>query len=442
MEILLDKCLYDKASEQERLQLKEYIDSSPEAYQQYLAHVDFQLDLKTYIEPGFMESLKKNNTPPTKFISFKKIVLSLAALLVVAGILLLPQNEQSSFILTAGHENLKIMRAGETVGELNELRPGDELLVGDTGPVKLRFSNDKSLVVMERNSRLAVLPGKGKSLSLEVGEISAEVTPQKNPFTITTDDAKITVLGTAFSFSYDKRSSRLRVTQGKVKMSTANGQSKTVTAGQSLDSLELQEWQKVNAAVVAGVWRTSYGEMTIKNKVDNIFIGYYGKGSKYSGRFEAEFKDNVLQGKWNSDRGNSGDMSFAFSKDAATFDGMWNSTPNGRPIVWLGKRVEHKQQSFGGYWQTTYGYTWIQKVKENLYKGTYNGGQSRGSLEGVLKDNILQGSWTHIGGRSGPFKFTLSDDEQSFDGVWGNAIEKMTQNWDGKRYNEQIPAKK
>ena len=436
MEILLDKCLNDEASEQERLQLKEYIDSSPQAYEQYLAHVDFQVDLKTYIEPQFMQSLKKKSSPPSKLVSFKKIVLSLAALLAVAGILLVLRNEKSSFILTAGNENLQVIRSGEALGELKELRPGDQLRVGDTGPVKLRFSNDQSLVILQRNRRLTVLPGEGKKLRLEAGAITAEVAAQKHPFIITTADVKVTVIGTAFSLSYDKRSSRLRVTEGQVKMSNANGQSQIVSAGQLLDSLELQEWQNLNAVVVAGVWHSSYGEMIIKHKVDNKFVGSYDNGSNYSGVFEAELKGNVLKGVWSGDKGTSGEISLTFSKDASTFDGVWNSTGNKSYYAWLGKRVEHEQHSFGGYWQTSYGDTLIQQVKGNRYKGTYDIGKTRGVLEGVVKNNLWQGTWTQANGRVGQFEFTLSTDEQSFDGVWGNDGEELTKKWTGTRHKK------
>jgi hypothetical protein len=76
--------------------------------------------------------------------------------------------------------------------------------------------------------------------------------------------------------------------------------------------------------------------------------------------------------------------------------------------------------SFSGTWDTDYG-NMVLTVSGNKVTGTYD--KQEGRIDGTVTDNKLTGTWTRAPTRAPPddagdFVFTLSDDGNSFKGLW------------------------
>lgn len=96
------------------------------------------------------------------------------------------------------------------------LRAGDAVL----GPATLTYPGDATTIRLAPGAELVVeAPGPGKRAFLRRGRLAADVAPQAAPMAVRTPDADARVLGTKFTLSTARGTTRLEVTEGKVRLS-------------------------------------------------------------------------------------------------------------------------------------------------------------------------------------------------------------------------------
>lgn len=113
-------------------------------------------------------------------------------------------------------------------GKMTELREGSPIFAQDiikTEEASLatffyREEADKttSITLTPRTQLTLQDHSKGKIILLNQGKLKADVAPQKEPMTLITPHAIATVLGTRFSLTTGNETTRLRVSEGKVKL--------------------------------------------------------------------------------------------------------------------------------------------------------------------------------------------------------------------------------
>jgi len=116
----------------------------------------------------------------------------------------------------------------------HDLLAGQRLETG-AGRAHLRFPDQTLLVDMGSRTVLGnVRVEGGKTISLEQGEIRAQVTPQKDkPMVFVTPHGKATVKGTTLRIFVDAKATRLEVTAGKVELENLAGKAVLVESGHS-----------------------------------------------------------------------------------------------------------------------------------------------------------------------------------------------------------------
>ncbi len=134
----------------------------------------------------------------------------------------------------AGTEELRELSLGD------ELQSGMQITVGHEGSFAFTFDNESTMIEMKNNTSLSLesvgTPTEGKVLHVGYGRVSAVVAPQPEgrPMRVTTPHAAMEVLGTAFDISFSRRTTRLDVREGTVKLSSKHdGTSLQVIAGQA-----------------------------------------------------------------------------------------------------------------------------------------------------------------------------------------------------------------
>ena len=189
--------------------------------------------------------------------------LATAALLalVIGGVGSVPRLQRIGWV-EDGHVVLR--RGGETTGfDSRRLRAGDTLEALELS--RLRF-NDGTVLTIDAGTRLELLAGQSlldgaaKRLALSTGGLQAEVAkqPAGSPLTITTPEAELTVVGTAFLLARQAETTRLLVSEGRVRMSAA-GSMREIAAGGSQHCdrngfsppAPLRDWPLASAADIA-----------------------------------------------------------------------------------------------------------------------------------------------------------------------------------------------
>lgn len=120
-----------------------------------------------------------------------------------------------------------------------ELEVGNVIETGKGGSITLEYS-DKTKVFINEESVLRISNSTFKEIYLKSGRISSDVSSQKNPFQITTDNSIVKVLGTSFNLGIQKDLTNskniyteLIVTKGKVEIENTTTKNKAVlTQGQ------------------------------------------------------------------------------------------------------------------------------------------------------------------------------------------------------------------
>lgn len=128
-------------------------------------------------------------------------------------------------VLKRAGGTVSVRRGGENVParEGQELHAGQGLEVGGVpGEAVVEYADGTRLVLGPDTivQKLDLGEGAGKSLWLEKGTLTAEVVrqPQGRPMVLFTPQAEATVLGTTLILSAGARSTRLEVTEGKVRL--------------------------------------------------------------------------------------------------------------------------------------------------------------------------------------------------------------------------------
>jgi len=120
-----------------------------------------------------------------------------------------------------------------------EVQPGQEVRTGPDGRVTLRY-DDKTTIEIGEESDLTLLisesrRNRSKRLYLDRGELSADVAKQRAnaPMRIATPHAEVEVIGTRFTLAVDAeaRTTRLEVTEGRVRLTRAADTASVVIAG-------------------------------------------------------------------------------------------------------------------------------------------------------------------------------------------------------------------
>lgn len=87
-------------------------------------------------------------------------------------------------------------------------------------------------------------------------------------------------------------------------------------------------------------------------------------------------------------------------------------------------------RTFAGKWSATFGELTLE-IRGNRVSGTYP--QSEGVIEGILIGDKITFTWIEHGSSSGKGWWMLSDDGESFTGMWGSGDEEPNRTWTGKR---------
>jgi hypothetical protein len=231
LELLIDKCLHGEASEQEENHLKELISESDEALEFYFKSIQQHSDLQEWAEAQEIEETKIH-----KFPRFQR-GLAIVAILVMAFVLFMPSGNKPELYLTihSVSSNYKLIRQGEMLKSVTQVKQGDQILVGDGGQVRLDVEGQQSQLFLMSNSSVNFINRDCNKINLQQGEIRAKLEKQKTPFIIKTNEGVAEIIGTEFSLT-DKGATQLWVTSGKVKLNRGKKDSVFVGAGQRIDT--------------------------------------------------------------------------------------------------------------------------------------------------------------------------------------------------------------
>lgn len=171
------------------------------------------------------------------------------------------------------------LRIGDSLG------PGDGVEVGAEGFVKLAYA-DGSMLELDKETILAVGAGRGKTLALSKGALTASVAkqPPGQPLTVATPQAKCTVLGTRFFLiagcgqttnGLPAPFSRLDVIQGSVGFADAAASATdiVVAAGQAILAGTGATGQAITTRVIPSDGRPfspKYGGVYFKDYIEDF----------------------------------------------------------------------------------------------------------------------------------------------------------------------------
>jgi hypothetical protein len=229
-----------------------------------------------------------------------------AAAAVLVGMALRPRVPASHPVpeaeVTAAHANSRALLRGRRAvarvesatgalfldgGRKAEARPGAAMpagwglvTVGPDSRAVLAF-DDRTSLALEADSALMQVSGgdgRGKEAFLARGRLTADVTPQPpgRPLLITTPQAQATVVGTRFSLTVDRASTRLDVARGGVRFARLSGGETT-----NVSSSEYAVISDGNQAVVKADMRgvalmvvgdppMQNGDQRIKNRLESL----------------------------------------------------------------------------------------------------------------------------------------------------------------------------
>ncbi len=227
-------------------------------------HADERPPLK--VVPGFAQSFRKPVEQQTgRVISFPRWPLATAAALLLAVAVTLTMNAFGGppVVATVGEvQGLVVARseAGERAIEpYMAIRSGDELLGRGPKTGLLLIYPDGSWVRIDGESAITVSRSKTEQrVHLSRGRLMARLQkqPPKRPFIFSTAQATATVLGTRLGLEIEQKATRLRVDEGRVRLTRlSDGRSVEVGAGNTAVAaagLPLRATPMVVASVALG----------------------------------------------------------------------------------------------------------------------------------------------------------------------------------------------
>lgn len=191
----------------------------------------------------------------------------------------------------------------------------------------------------------------------------------------------------------------------------------------------------------AGVWNTTYGQLTLVQDGTRVSGVYLFGGAECE--IEGTVSERTLTFTYREPTV-SGRGSFELSADGNSFRGKWKPDGGTEWAPWKGSRLlaeapleaDHKD-GFAGLWETSFGRLRIH-VRGSKARGTYS--YASGSrLEGTVKGNELTFTYEEPGGIRGEGTFELGPGERMFSGRWrqthagGKAVPTPWASWSGAR---------
>ncbi|MEZ6188424.1 MAG: hypothetical protein R3F62_25915 [Planctomycetota bacterium] len=179
-----------------------------------------------------------------------------------------------------------------------------------------------------------------------------------------------------------------------------------------------------------GVWRTTYGALTLTQAGDRV-----------EGRYPLGGGDGTLEGRVVGQRLSfryaeptaAGEGWFELAPDGASFRGRWR--PDGRDAWsdWTGTRegAEGAEAGPGGLFDTEFGPLRLLPPSRGRLRGVYRSDGVPGSVEGSLSGRTLRFTWRE-GEATGAGEFTFTADWSGFEGRWRSG-EAPWKPWNGKR---------
>lgn len=211
---------------------------------------------------------------------------------------------------------------------------------------------------------------------------------------------------------------------------------------------------------IGGTYKTTEGDMTLKQNADRIS----GKYTKDNGEITGALYDATLDGFWiedHSDRRCSapkngryywGRISFEFNDNG--FSGSWGYCNDSPSRQWTGNRTGGRESSvsdsdsltlennisIGGVWGSSEGDITFRQ-NGNKVSGKY--AQDNGEITGRIKNSDFDGFWIedHSDRRCGSQKngryfwgkLQLHFNDDRFSGKWGYCEDKPSRQWTGQR---------
>ncbi|MGB0372299.1 MAG: FecR family protein [Opitutales bacterium] len=228
-------------TDDEIIKLKEAVEGNAIYAQRFREHVRMH---------SLVRELAHEQAEQRKSIFFRKAILAAAAVITVAlgigfAFSLRVQEQQTAIAVTQGsfaEGTAQIFRDGRPIDLVEglELLPGDRLLNKDGASTSFEMSDGSRVELFEETE--LVLSSGDEQFALARGEVSIEVpkrAPEASPFSVSTPDSTVTVLGTIFDLEYVSGNTRLSVIEGEVVLKRAtDGEEILVSGGQFVDTSE------------------------------------------------------------------------------------------------------------------------------------------------------------------------------------------------------------
>ena len=160
------------------------------------------------------------------------------AFFVGLSVWLFPVTDNAPRLAVAPGTPATLERGGQatTVSDAVALAAGDVLRTGDatgSNAITLHYGRERTQISLFGGSELKVLNwGKGKRLELREGKLEASIARQRpfQPMRVSTPQAEARVLGTRFALTVTTNSTRVDVTEGRVRL-TRNSDDASVKVG-------------------------------------------------------------------------------------------------------------------------------------------------------------------------------------------------------------------
>ena len=172
------------------------------------------------------------------FVRWSLALAASVAFFVGLSVWLFPVTDNAPRLAAAPGTRVTLERGGQatTVSDAVALAAGDVLRTGDatgSNAITLHYGRERTQISLFSGSELKVLNwGKGKRLELREGKLEASVARQRpfQPMRVSTPQAEARVLGTRFALTVTTNSTRVDVTEGRVRL-TRNSDDASVKVG-------------------------------------------------------------------------------------------------------------------------------------------------------------------------------------------------------------------
>jgi hypothetical protein len=176
------------------------------------------------------------------------------------------------------------------------LQPGDLIASGPANGTTIQYGKEPTTLHLDGGAELKILPwNRGKQLELRQGKIEATVARQRpfSPMIITTPQAEACVVGTQFSLSTTTNSTRLEVTEGKVRFTRASD-GVVVKVGAGNYAVAAPKYELLAQPLTGSILREYWTNLISDSNIMNIALltqdpsfPDHPSGREYLNRFEA-----------------------------------------------------------------------------------------------------------------------------------------------------------